>query len=509
MILCLSSLRRLLPPPGATPRSASLPPRTMLRLVELLRAVSLQLPTIQEISQDVTAAHLLFATAELTSDLCAWTAPYAALPGAAEELTDALLSSLSSLAAAPLLDALPRLRGMSPASLVSPPPLSPLSPESMPILSLALEAAAALPCSIGPASLRMRHVPAAFIFAAHAAHIAATTCTSALSGATVAAVAALFIAMPTSTEIAADAAKVARGAVATVLSLLELTPPLQRAPLLKVLLTAAAALPPTDASALEQVLSPGLPGCMRTRPQPALDVRSSADDSQVYGALRILLSAGVVEQRIALAALQAELQRAAATPKTHALGYLRALLPDVGALLLRSTPLTAADKPAALRLMLLACAVAPADAFPPLLSMALPLVVGCLSLCVRCGSPRERSPSEAPRHCLVHPLPCLWSTAFIRRQADGTQSAAQRELSALAHSSLTALAKRSPDAFRAVAANFSPDVRTRMETALREAAAVASAQAQAACCVAASATSSGSAAPSIALKMDFSSFGKS
>ena len=71
-------------------------------------------------------------------------------------------------------------------------------------------------------------------------------------------------------------AKVARGAVATVLSLLELTPPLQRAPLLKVLLTAAAALPPTDASALEQVLSPGLPGCMRTRPHAWLHAHAAA-----------------------------------------------------------------------------------------------------------------------------------------------------------------------------------------------------------------------------------------
>ena len=47
--------------------------------------------------------------------------------------------------------------------------------------------------------------------------------------------------------------------------------------------------------------------------------------------------------------------------------------------------------------------------------------------------------------------------------ADGAPGAEQRELSALAHSALTARAKRSPDDFRTATAGFSAETRTRME----------------------------------------------
>jgi hypothetical protein len=144
--------------------------------------------------------------------------------------------------------------------------------------------------------------------------------------------------------------------------------------------------------------------------------------------------------------------------------------------------------------------------------------------------------------------------AGLSLAADGPLSPEQRELSTLAHSSLTALAKRSAAEFRTAAAAFAPDVcshsaptvphhschshamactrltgivalscfqglvslwrvhslcmlqvRTRMETALREQAAAAAPQA---CGASASAAPAAGAPPKIALKMDFSSFGK-
>ena len=124
--------------------------------------------------------------------------------------------------------------------------------------------------------------------------------------------------------------------------------------------------------------------------------------------------------------------------------------------------------------MLLACATSPPEALQSLLSLALPLIINCLSLA-----------------------------------ADGPVSPEQKELATLANSSLTALAKRSPAEFRNAAAGFSTDTRTRMETALREAAAAAAAPPP----VAAGRQASGHvnvspSKPAIALKMDFSGFGK-
>ena len=190
----------------------------------------------------------------------------------------------------------------------------------------------------------------------------------------------------------------------------------------------------------------------------------------MHAQLEELLGGGIAEQRVALSALQKEMQRAGTTPSAHVIGYMRTLLPSIACLLHRSTPPSRADKPAALRLLLLACALSPAEALAPLLSLALPLIIGCLSI-----------------------------------SADGAVSAEQRELSALAHTSLTALAKRSPHEFRTVAAAFSSTVRTRMETALKEAAAHVAAPVASGGAVGAV---GGGAAPKIALKMDFSAFGK-
>ena len=78
-------------------------------------------------------------------------------------------------------------------------------------------------------------------------------------------------------------------------------------------------------------------------------------------------------------------------------------------------------------------------------------------------------------------------------------------MSSLALSSITGLAKRSPDDFRATVAALSADARARMETAIREAAQASAAAQQSH--TPTSAKGPGSA-PKIALKMDFGGFGK-
>jgi len=123
------------------------------------------------------------------------------------------------------------------------------------------------------------------------------------------------------------------------------------------------------------------------------------------------------------------------------------------------------DKPAALRVLLLACTISPPESLVTLLSIALPLLVQC-----------------------------MWVAA------DGTPSPPQKELSALSHASFTALAKRSPNEFRAAVASFSPESRSRMEAAIRESATGSVATPTIAAKAAAE-------KPKIALKMDFSSFG--
>ena len=334
----------------------------------------------------------------------------------------------------------------------------------VPVVASALAATAALPAAIRSPTERLPWLPAALLHALHATRVAAASGVDGLADPSLAAVRTLLGALPTAaasasaassapptTEELAAAAVIARSAVETTLSFLQATPPPQQAPLVGALLACAAQLPldnPDGQAALEKV----------------------------HAALRALLATGgVAGQRIviaALQALQAELQRGGgggggASPCV--LSYLRALLPDVAPLLLRSTPLSAADKPAALKLLLLACAVSPPEALAAVFSLALPLIVGCLSVA-----------------------------------ADGAVSAEQRELSTLAHTSLTALAKRSAAEFRAAAAAFSADTRTRMETALREVAAATQPQQ----CAAAAATTPSGAPPKIALKMDFSSFGR-
>ena len=432
-MLSLASLQKLLP-------HAALPPASVLGLVELLRAAT----SCAAGSEDIASA-----IATLVEALCAAASGFVNPPAATPAEVASLLPALAALAAAPLLRCLPHLQTVSAAAMQTssaPPPAPPAG--SVPLLVTSLRATAALPIAISTPSTRLAHTPAALLLAVHTAHVAATHGIEPLATASVEAMRTILGSLPTSGADAASASLVARACIATVLALLASTPAHSHGTLVSALLAAVGSLPADEAE---------------------------ADAEQVHAAVASLLKGGVAEQRVALDALQAEVQRCAGAPlPPTVIGHLRALLPEVATLLLRETPLAAADKHAALKLMLLACAVAPPDALQPVLSLALPLIINCLSLA-----------SEAPL------------------------TAAQRELSTLAHSSLTALAKRSAAEFRTVCAAFSPETRSRMETALREQAAATAAPTQA-CGTASSGGGSTPTAgpPKIALKMDFSSFGK-
>jgi hypothetical protein len=208
-----------------------------------------------------------------------------------------------------------------------------------------------------------------------------------------------------------------------------------RAPLLQTALALAAALPADGDGAAAHGRVVAVLGTMLGAAAPA-DGRAAA-----LGALLKLLPA--------------------APPPLQQL-YVGALAPDVAPLLLRGSAAASAEKLAGLKVLLLACTLAPAEAAEVLLSLTLPLVVQCMHVA-----------------------------------ADGAADAAAKELSTVAHSSFTALAKRYPAEVRAVAAGFDEGTRTRMATSLQEAAAASqrAAPVQAAPVAAAK--------PKIALSMNF------
>ena len=471
-LLALSSLQALLP---ALPE-ASLPPPACLRLAELLRAATLcaaDTPT-------------LGALAGVIRSLCTH-AGSGALAGATPEEVGQCLAPLTALAASPLLRMMPHLAelgavgsggsgfggGGGGATALSPPSVPP-EEDALPILLEAVQAVAALPAGIRDAATRLSLLPSALLLCLHTCH-AASVCTPpseplaaaaaaaarTLLAAAAAAPAAALAGAGGDAEVSALASSpVVCACLGTCLQLLERTPSASSSHLLAASLACASALP--DPSAAE----------------------SSSLLGQLHSRLEALLaSPSPPDQTIALSAVQAELQRASAAAGAGGggsggglppvvLGYLRALLPAVAPLLLRSTPLSAADKPSALRLLLLACATAPPSALVAMLSLSLPLIISCLWLA-----------------------------------ADGTPAPEQHALTTLAHTSLTALAKRSPTEFRNAAANFSAETRVRMETSLREQQQAASAPApRAGGAVAASAASASK--PKIALTMNFGAFGK-
>ena len=445
--LCASALAAVLTPArGLSP--AETPPGCLLRLVYQVRAAS-----------GVASPDVSVALATLVAHLCANAGPYISAAGGGADAAAAaeLTAALSSLAAAPLLRAIPHLGSVHAVATAAaappapPAPLPALDEATATAAALALQAVAALPVAITPPSARLTHIPSALLLTLHMCHAAAADATTTtLADAALAAVRALLAALPLDDpdpSSAASALALARAATQTSLHLLAGTGPQVQVQPVHALLACAALLPPPVAGA----------------PEPLL--------ARVHETVGALLAGPLAGQRAAIAAVQADLAAASAAGASARLGaQLGAALPAAAPLLLPSTPDAAADKPAALKLLLLGATLAPPGALTTLLSLVLPLLVGCLSV-----------------------------------SSDPPPSPARRELASLAHASVTALAKRSPAEFRDAASGFSPETRARMETALREAAA-ASQQVQAAASPAAGQPPA--AAPKIALKMDFGGFGK-
>jgi len=445
VLLCLQAIPPLLPAPDAAAPSAALPALGFLRLVELLRAV---------IGAPHVTLAVLLAASQVAADLCVSAAPYCRAGG---DVAAALLPRLSSLVAAPLLRVCPQLQAMSA------PPGVPAVPtaEALPLVLTSLKALAALPKALGEPAAALPWLPAPLLLALRLAHVAAAGRVDALSEPAVDAVKGLLAQLPPAHAPAPAgpaALVVARSATETALMLAAATPAAARLPLLHCALAGAALLPVEDG------------GCARTM-------------ASLHSALATLLAGNVAEQGAALSALQAELTRGAAAAATSGTGmpppatlaHLRAMLPEVATLVHRSKQLESADKLGAVKLLLTSCVVAPPAALETMLSLTLPLLIGCLHVSV-----------------------------------DGPASPKAKELATLAHSSITALAKRSPNEFRTAAANFSAETRTRMETAAREAAAAPTAPSTPGLSRGASggALNTPGAAPKIALKMDFSAFGK-
>ncbi|KAL1520667.1 hypothetical protein AB1Y20_022238 [Prymnesium parvum] len=423
-VLCVAALQRLLVPEALlTPHV--LPSQPLLALVALLqRAASHPSNKMRD------------AIARLACHINAHVAPYMHAASDAQPL----FSALQRLASTPLLLALPYL---SSAHSFDSHAVAPIASQDVPCVTESILALAKLPGCMATPEQRLRHMFTPALLLLHVCHAAAASspplapvCDACLQAARV----LIALVDPADEAIRARLATLWLGALESALTLCDVSPVPHRLPMLKLVLLLLNAVPPS--------------------------AEASRAFEKVYGALRAMLQADPAAQGVALQALQAYLQESASAPSTPQLrSHLRLLVPEVAQLLLSSVADGAADKPAAVKVLLLVCTLAPAEALVTCLSIVLPLLVGCMWLA-----------------------------------ADGAPSATQKELSALAHASFTALAKRSPNEFRSAVGSFSPGTRSRMETALRESAAVTAQPAPGAI--------NAPAAPKIALKMDFSGFGK-
>ena len=376
-----------------------------------------------------------------------------------------ILSAGQRLGAAPLLRQLPQLRSLQGPAVT----VAPITPEEAPLIVLGVRALAALPQALPaaaalPGAKLTAWAPAALLAALHAAAAACAAELPLLPHAVAVGDAAL-TAVTTALSLVEEAEGKQSGswggglsnspekglsdspaltlrcaAAETVLALFATTGPLRQRHLLSLLLSLVEGIPLAAAAAI-----------LHCRAQEAI---------------RALLTAATAAT--ALAALQSFIVANALPRKPLALAYLTALLPSTAPLLCRDHSwATVADKTATLKLLLLGITLVPSVATLPLLSLGLPLLAGCLV--------------TAADH--IDP-PLI-------------------KLSALAATSISALAKRHTDEFRCAVSELSPTMRTKMEASLRET--VAATQQTAASLLGAHITVA--AAPKIALRMDFSCFG--
>lgn len=423
---------------------AVLPLPSLLNLLALLSTIS---------GAPATPPAMHAALAPIAPHLASNLACYSAVAAPAD--LEALLASLQRLAAAPMLRALPALhftllaaaKGVRPPTEVAPRPLA--EAEVAPLVS-AMEALALIPALARDGAPRLALLPTALLLTLHALQLGAT-------------------AQPPRPALVAAAATTIKGLLQRYASLGASDPPTWASLLASANQTLEAFVkttPPAQAS-------PHLVLMLRV----ASADPSGAATERACGVVCELLAAPAAPQKLlALRALQANLtevlQEGGGTPGAGGEPMARllcVLAPSAGALLLRSERAAAGVevRTAALRVVLLFISLATTEALSVMLALALPLFIDTMHV-----------------------------------SADGAQSAEESPLSQMAQASVMALAKRSPEEFRTAAAGFSVETKTRMATAIQEAtvtqrAAVVSSQTQVA-----------AAAPKIALKMDFSSFGK-
>jgi len=427
-LIAISALKALLTPERyLTPQAV--PPTELLLLLGQLRALAVQPTAALELRRKV---------AELAVQLMGDVGGYVCAIQGGES---ALLGELQRLAAAPLFHALPHLAKLStaPQSVAGP-----ISESEAPLVCLALHALSALPASL-PEAPKMAILPTSLL----AVLQAAAGCAASASA---------------PQQLADECTR----SLGELLALCDVSQPSALA-LLHSAAETVLQLHARSGAASGAAASLSVPLLFKLAQQVPLLTDAEAQLHGRVGAalVGLLSSAEHVVQQAALRAFASFLHASGAS----ALGvkYMRAMLPDVAALLVREG---GTDRIDAVKALLLACTVCPAEASTSLLSLALPLFVGCLWLA-----------------------------------ADGSPSAAQKEVSALVHASLTALAKRAPTDFRQAVAAFTPATRSRMEMALKEAAASASNTAQSREAAAKPASAGVASQPKIALRMDFGSFG--
>jgi len=452
--LCVASLPKLLHPDFLTP--VALPPVSMLLILRLLFRISQ--------SRGAPPA-MRVAIASLTAHLAPKLGQYTK---AGTEDARQILVALQLLAAAPAMSAIPALR--DPSALGHSHPLALVDVSHLQALALSLRALSLLPASL-PFSDRLPWIPTAFTVVLQAAatphDVAASNDAKAFTNTSsdgvreecISSINTLvgFCEAPVDDPDAqlhdrssgAGAAK-SRLLAAAGGAALEL---LQRA---------------TEGSPCADLL---LKLALRIVGGLPVDSPSGADvHTRAQAALRRMLRPGpqhLQSQQAAHGTLMAFL--AACKDKSPGISnsYLIALLPDVAACFHSGSE---NDRVGAVKVLLLACTLAPPDSMAALFSLALPILVA--------GMP-----------------------------TDADVSPPTAELSTICQTALTALGGRAPEAFRAAVSVFSASTRARMETSIREAAAKKQ-RAASTLNPTTTADAVADAKPTIALKMDFGNFGK-
>ena len=241
---------------------------------------------------------------------------------------------------------------------------------------------AELPGCMASPSERLRYVLTPIVLALHLCHSAATSVTpfAEVCDACLDAVRSLVALFTTEVEVVSVRfASFWLGALQMASDLFEAAPQPHRLPMLKMMLLLAGALP----------------DCA----EAANAVRKA------YDAVHALLDSENACQAGALQMLQGLLQDKVATLSLRLHSHLRAVMPEAAPLLLRSAE-DAPHGPAALKVLLLVCALAPPDGLLTCLSITLPLLVSCMWITNDGSISAARKVSHPACHVACpHPVP--------------------------------------------------------------------------------------------------------